>query len=150
MEDRKSINMSFSLEESDLYEGCPYVLEELEAKMKLFLISYLKYGVISRACGTAGIKRKVYETWRKRIKKFDEVFREIDEEFTDKLEEEANRRALEKSDSLLQFLLRARRPEKFNPTVNVDASVGGEGIKLIFTNDELSPEEKKLLTGKEE
>lgn len=145
MTEKQNLNLDLDLTEEDLYKGCKYKPDELEAKMKLFLMGYLKYGVISRACALAGIKRQTFLVWKKNVDKFREVFEIIDQEYTDKLEEEANRRAMEKSDTLLQFLLRARRPEKFNPTYNVRADIETSGVKLVFSDAELSPEEKKKL-----
>jgi hypothetical protein len=142
------LKLKYELTEEDLYHCCNYTVSELEIKTKLFLKAYAKYGVIGKAAEIAGINRGTVKTWRNNIKVFDEAFKEIEETYTDTLELEANRRALEKSDSLLQFLLRARRPDKFNPTQKIDANVETTGIKLVFTEAELNPEEKKILEEK--
>lgn len=131
--------------EKDLYNGGPRDPEKIEKQMQAFLLAYLKYGVQGKAAAQAGTRARVIGTWCQNVPKFEELYREIEEDFTDNLEVEANSRALEKSDTLLQFLLKARRPEKFNPTQNIKATIGGEGIKLVFSDSELSPEEKELL-----
>lgn len=144
----KTLDLGFEIKET--YKSCPFSVSELEAKMKLFLVAYLKYGVISKACEVAGISRKTYKVWLEHYPQFEERFREIELEYTEKLEMEANKRALEKSDRLLEFLLKARNPEKFNPAYKVNATVETSGIKLVFTNDELSEEEKKILLQQDE
>ena len=118
----------------------------LEKQIKIFLMGYVKYGVIGKAAQLAGVKRSKIDVWRRNIPKFDKIFGEMEEEYTDILEQEANRRALEKSDSLLQFMLRARRPEKFNPTQMIKADIGDGGVRIVFSESELSPEEKEILT----
>lgn len=147
MSDELKIRMDFSLEPKHAYPNMQGSLAQVEAKMKLFLVAYMKYGVIGKAAQVAGIDRNTVRVWRERVEAFDEIYSTIEEEYTDVLELEANRRALEKSDSLLQFLLRARRPEKFNPTQNVQATLGDGGIRLVFSEAELSPEERDILGG---
>lgn len=120
-------------------------LKDVENRMKVFLLGYIRYGVIGTACNLAGVKRRHFNDWRKYVPKFKEIFDEMEEQYTDILEQEANRRALEKSDSLLQFMLRARRPEKFNPTQMIKADLGDSGVRIVFSDSELSESEKKLL-----
>lgn len=149
MSDEFKIKLDFTLKEEDAYPNMQGDIATVEARMKVFLKAYMKYGVIGRACQLTGITRNTVKVWRERFEEFKEAFDTIEEEYTDTLELEANRRALEKSDSLLQFLLRARRPEKFNPTQNVQATLGDGGIKIVFSEAELSPEERAMLTGGE-
>ncbi len=145
MGEKRKIDLDFDLDET---MGFNLPLDEVEKRMKIFLLAYLKYGVKTKARNKAGMSHPQLALWLEMCPGFKEKFDEIHEEFVDEMEYEANRRAMEKSDSLLQFLLRANRPEKFNPTYNVRANIESEGgIKLMFREDELNEEEKKLLMG---
>ena len=134
-----------TITEDDLYNGGPRDPKKIEQQMKTFLVYYLQFGVEGKAAAKAGNRSRVLGTWCQNVPQFAELYGEIEEDFTDALEIEANTRALDKSDSLLQFLLKARRPEKFNPTQNIKATIGSEGIKLVFSDSELSEEEKEIL-----
>ena len=71
---------------------------------------------VAAACRAARISRNAYYDWRKDDPDFLARTDEAIEEGTDRLEDEANRRALRTSDTMLIFLLKSRRPEKYRET----------------------------------
>jgi hypothetical protein len=81
-------------------------------------------GSITRACRAANVCRTTFYN----RKSEDEVFRtavaEALEEACDLLEEEARRRAMKCSDTLMIFLLKAHRPEKYRERFDVCSHTG--------------------------
>ncbi len=88
-------------------------------------------GTITHAATKAGINRKTHYNWLESDPEYAARFKEADEEATDNLEREARRRAVEgvdepvfyqgdivghirkMSDTLLIFLLKGAKPEKY-------------------------------------
>ena len=76
-------------------------------------------GIVGWACKQAGINRTTAYGWRKKWKTFADRWEQALEEFGESLEGEAlwrakNRdRAASSSDAMLQFLLRANKPDKY-------------------------------------
>ena len=68
---------------------------------------------VTAAAIAAGARRSAMYGWRAEDPLFAEAWDEAIEEGTDKLEEEARRRALNGSDPLIMFMLKARRPAKY-------------------------------------
>lgn len=123
-------------------------------KRAAFLTSLIETGGnVSRACEAAGIARqRVYE-WRSADADFAAAWDEAVEAGTDELEEEARRRAYEGvdepvfyqgetcgtvrkySDTLLIFLLKGRRPDKYRDSVKHEVG-GADGgpvvIKVVY------------------
>lgn len=77
---------------------------------------------VSAACKAEGIGRTAYYDWVKADPVFAQATTEAIERGTDVLEDVARTRAVKQSDTLLIFLLKARRPEKFKENVNVKHS----------------------------
>ena len=119
-------------------------------------------GNISNACETAKVHADTVWSWRKTDEEFCAEVETVLNESTCVLEDEAVRRAhdgvkkpvyqggmlvgfvQEYSDSLLMFLLRGRRPEKYkNRTSNEHTGPGGDQIRVGNTLDmtKLSTEE---------
>ena len=69
--------------------------------------------MVSEAARAAGIGRRTAYSRRERDENFQTAWDETIEVAVERLEQEAVRRALDGSDQLLMFLLRARRPEKY-------------------------------------
>ena len=117
--------------------------------MKRFLREYVSCGQIGVACDRAGIRRKTHAQWMEKYPRYKELVEEVTERFWDNMELVAFDRAREKSDSLLMFLLKANKPEKYRDSVdaNVNHQNTGPPIQLIFAEGMLNPEEQKLLEG---
>ncbi len=110
--------------------------------MVRFLVEYSKIGNATKAADFAGIGKTTYKRWLTDEPRFRTLFDEARDESADHLEYEAWRRAVrgvdkpvfhqgvevgvikEYSDSLLMFLLRGSRPEKYRD--RVEHTVKGE------------------------
>lgn len=121
-------------------------------------------GNVSRACNAISLTRtRVYE-WRTADPVFAIAWDEAVELGTDELEEEARRRALEGvdepvfyqgeacgmvrkySDTLLIFLLKGRRPEKYRERTEITGKDGGP--IQISKAEELSDDELAAIAGR--
>lgn len=78
------------------------------------LLGYEQTGTITGACQFAGVTRSTWYAWKRKTKKFATAVAEVEQVVADSLEREAFRRAYGGSDSLLIFLLKGMRPEKYN------------------------------------
>ena len=105
-----------------------------------FLRSLARHGVVGRAAKTAGIGRTTAYEWRDEDEAFSRAWDAAVEDGTDKLEREAVRRAAEGtlkpvfqggeqvgeirefSDTLLIFLLKARRPKVYVDRLRAEVS----------------------------
>ena len=85
-----------------------------EGQRKRFLVELAKFGSVRLACNVAGVSRSSVYTWRYEDKDFAFAWDMAEEAATDVLEEEARSRAIEgQSDTMLMFLLKSLRPERF-------------------------------------
>ena len=103
-----------------------------ESRQRAFVEAFLTTANVSHACRAADIDRSTHYHWLKTDAEYAEVFQHAEEEATDALEAEARRRAVEGvsepvgwfqgnpggyvqrySDTLLIFLLKGARPEKY-------------------------------------
>jgi hypothetical protein len=77
-----------------------------------------------------------FRAWRRSDPDFAQDWADAIEEGTDLLEDEAVQRALKKSDPLMMFMLKARRPEKFDKASKLELSGGisVEGSKAKLLN----------------
>ncbi len=100
-------------------------------KKEKFLEAFRQTGNVTEAAEKAGVNRATPYKWRKKDPKFAKAWEEAEQEAADRLEREAWRRAVEGveepvyykgkqidsirkySDTLLIFLLKGNRPEKY-------------------------------------
>lgn len=90
------------------------------------MLAKLRQGYsIASACKAERIGRRTYYDWRNDDPAFATAADDAIEYGTDTLEDEAKRRAvgLHGSDTLLIFLLKARRPEKYAERRHIDLTV---------------------------
>jgi len=74
----------------------------------------LRHGLtVTRACIEAEVAFSTVHSWRTHDPEFKAKWDEAIEQGTDLLQDVATQRALAGSDTLLMFLLRMRRPEKY-------------------------------------
>ena len=98
------------------------------AKAANTILSTLSDGLsIAAACSAAGIGRTMFFEWRRDDPEFAEQCEAAIEQGTDKLEDIARQRAAEGSDTLLIFLLKGRRPDKYRENIrqSIDMDVKG-------------------------
>lgn len=87
-----------------------------------FLRAFETTGTVVQACRAAGIDRRTAYRERQRNEEFALAWADIDEKVTETLERVALQRAIDGSDRLIEFLLRARRPETYRDNVRVEHS----------------------------
>ena len=110
-------------------------------KKRLFLEAYSSCGNITKAAEMAGVCRASHYLWINNDESYKIYFAEAEQEAIDRLEAEARRRALngvaepvfyqgvecgtiqKYSDTLLIFLLKGAKPQKYRDNVVVDANV---------------------------
>lgn len=101
----------------------------------LFIAALGETPNVSRACVLAGIGRRTAYEWREEDPAFAAMWDDALEAACDELEAVARARAVESSDTLLIFLLKAHRPEKYRETTKHEHSgPGGEPIRFDFRN----------------
>ena len=77
------------------------------------LRAYAECGTVAGAARAAGVSRQTFYTWMESDSEFAAALVDCRATLADELEDEAIRRAKKGSDSLLMFLLRAHRPERY-------------------------------------
>jgi len=78
-----------------------------------FLLCLANGDSVKHACEISGIGRKTAYVWRAQDPEFAEAWDEATEAGVERLEDEAYRRALVGSDTLMIFLLKAKRPKVY-------------------------------------
>ena len=112
-------------------------------KKQRFLEAYVDKGTVRAGCLAAGLVRQTIYKWLKRDQPFQKAFDEARADATDKLEEEARRRAVdgtirpvyhqgkmvggyrEHSDTLLIFLLKGAKPDVYRERFEHTGKDGG-------------------------
>jgi hypothetical protein len=89
-------------------------------KAEIFLAALDEGCSIAGACERAVIARSTAYAWRRDDPDFAEAWDSAVETGTDALEDEAVKRAKAGSDTLLIFLLKARRPDKYKDRVSTE------------------------------
>jgi uncharacterized protein YbjQ (UPF0145 family) len=124
----------------------------LKAKQRAFLAVYSEAGNISQAAELANVNRCMHYTWMEKSEVYREAFEEAMEKAADRLEQEARRRAVNGvsepvfykgeqcgtiqrySDTLLIFLLKGVRPEKYRERFGHEITVKMLILCFIFLN----------------
>src|SRR5580765_2108826 len=128
---------------------------------KAFLEAFRKNGNVSESASSIGIDRKLHYRWLDKDQKYFKAFTDAEAEAVDVLEKEARRRGQEGveepvfylgkevgkvrkySDTLLIFLLKGARPEKYRERYEV-AGPGGGPVRILVTyEDSPKPAEPK-------
>lgn len=87
------------------------------------LAKYVEFGTVAAACRAVGIGRTTWYYWRTHDKEFDIAVQEAEETVADDLEQAAIARARQgKSDTLMIFLLKGLRPEKYKDRRELDVT----------------------------
>jgi hypothetical protein len=105
---------------------------------RAFLETLRNCGIVRVACQQAGIARRVAYRAKERDQKFAAEWADALDEACDLLEAIAQQRAKESSDTLLIFLLKAHRPEKYRERHDVRHS--GAVARVQFDWDALAEE----------
>jgi len=129
----------------------PWVSKGLSDNQRAFLVAYGETGNITEACKIAGISNGATHLWRKFDATFIAAFAIAKEAAADRLEQEAWRRAVngtdkpvfykgtkcgnirDYSDTLLIFLLKGIRPDKYRETWQGGVGYAGPvEVNVIF------------------
>ena len=132
-----------------MYNAEPGEVTNYDTKQQMVRVlnEYVRCGVIGVACDRAGVIRNNHTKWLETYPKYKELYETMRERFVDGLEEEAIRRAKEKSDSLMITMLKAHRPEVYGDKSDVNMRMSGQQpITLMFAEGMLSEREKALLS----
>lgn len=111
---------------------CTNIFIETRVKLIKALSLYAKYGTVRKATEKLKMSRKTILHYRNVCPAYNEMWEEAHESYLDSLEEVADERAKIGSDTLLKFLLRAGRKEKYNEINNQ--------INIDNTNNNINPE----------
>lgn len=93
-------------------------------RRQIFLDVLAAGNSISLAAHAAGGTSRNFKRWREEDENFAQDWDDAIEEGTDTLEDAAMTRALTKSDALAMFMLKARRPDKFDRGSKLELSGG--------------------------
>jgi hypothetical protein len=124
-------------------------------KKQAFLAAYSQCGNITRAAEMAEIDRGTHYVWLKDDPEYPALFEAATQEAGDRLEQEARRRAVEGvaepvfyqgeicgtvqrySDTLLIFLLKGAKPEKYaDRAINENINKGDSTLTVVFAQPE--------------
>lgn len=139
-------------------------------KKRAFLAAYAEAGNVKKAAELSDVHRSTHYDWLGADAEYAAAFALADEDAGDNLEAEARRRAVEGvpepvyyqgdvvgtvqkySDTLLIFLLKGTRPEKYADRVRVDQVVRGRAQELAkrygITEEEVLAEAESILSEK--
>jgi hypothetical protein len=138
-------------------------VEVADARKRAYLIDYALCGGVMHACRTAGVSRQSAFIWRNEDEQFQVAEENAFRMYTERLEREALRRAVEGiehgvwykgdlvgqertfSDSLLAALLKANLPEKYGDALRVG---GGEPIRVMNLGLNLDSEQTHAIIDK--
>ena len=109
-----------------------------------FLKAYEETGVIAVACKAAAIGRTAVHNARQADEDFALAMHDAAEAFTDSLEREGYRRAVDGSDRLIEFFLRARKTQTYRDNVKVEHSGSVKHDLGAKTDAELDDLEARL------
>lgn len=113
---------------NDKREWTTWTLARASDKIEVFLSKLRDTANVRLACEAADIPRSTAYMWRDKYATFADAWDDALEEACDRLQAEAWKRALEEeSDRLLMFLLKAHRPDVYNPTIKQHTEITGEG-----------------------
>jgi hypothetical protein len=124
---------------------------QVKQQKEAFLDAFRRTGIISRACEQTAVNRANVYRWQEHDPEFLAAFRIAEVESTEMLEAEALSRAvdgvekvsangtpyIDKSDTLLIFLLKARKPHVYRDRVDVAHSgqVAAGPAQVRYVND---------------
>ncbi len=120
-----------------------YTRVKVVTNMIKFVRSYVETGTFSHASDVSGVGPAERQVYQRYCAAFQRALDEAYELVTEDLEFTAHKRAMEKSDTLLKFLLQARNPAKYRNTSDVNLNAGqGVGVAFTISESMMSPEER--------
>ena len=86
---------------------------------------FQELGTVTAACEGAGVSRQAHYNWLRDDADYKARFQALEDQCAVLLEDEARKRALAGSDTLLIFLLKGARPEKYRERSEVKHDLSG-------------------------
>jgi len=96
-----------------------------KAKKKAALNGYVETGTVTGACRVARISRTTFYEWLEKDSKFAEQYEHAQDQVADLLEEEALTRAYDGDHTLIIFLLKGLKPEKYGDKQTFEHTLKG-------------------------
>jgi len=125
-EDQKRRQSTESADSTEI-AGLSFSEEQRERKKTEFLKWLRVTGRVNRACDIVGIGRRTVYEWKSEDPQFREAWiaakAAARESRVEQLEEAAYERAIKRSDSMLRFMLKAEKPEKYSDNPEVERPV---------------------------
>jgi hypothetical protein len=110
----------------------PYAITH--QKKRAFLLAYAETGNITESAEVAKVSRWSHYAWLREDEQYQGAYARADEVFGDVLEAEARRRALKASDTMLIFLLKGQKREKYGDKVQNEQS-GAVVYRVVYGDD---------------
>lgn len=110
-----------------------------------FLTALGDEGTVFAACHNAGVSRSTAYRARQRDEAFALAWADVESTVTDKLERKAVELALAGDVKLLEFLLKARRPDLYRDSVRSDVKVTVKHTDALVADPKLAEEGRGLL-----
>lgn len=138
--------------------------EAPDTRKRAWLEAFEQEGTVVLACKASGVGRSTVYEWRQSDEAFALAWHDIEEATTEAMEREAYRRAVEGvaeplvsagkhvcdvkkfSDTLLIFMLKARRPERYRDNIKVEHA-GSVNVELIPVAIDRGAQVAQLLAG---
>ena len=98
-------------------------IENGHLKKPAVLAAFKNCANVTQACKSVDICRDTFYRWLREDPDFKAAYQESREQAIEALEDEAVRRAYAGSDTLLIFLLKGARPQKYRDNVHVDGAI---------------------------
>jgi len=112
--------------------------------MEKFIDRMRSSGNVRLSCTAAGIPRSTAYYWRDKFKTFAKAWDDAKADAVDVLDAEAWKRATEgQSDRLIMFLLKAHRPDVYNPAQTIKHEGTGDQGEIEVKQVGLTQEEEK-------
>lgn len=122
-----------------------------QAKKGLFLEAFVAQGTIVHAAREVGIHRDTHYQWMKEDAEYVKAFQAAQEDSVQTLEAEARRRAFAGSDTLLIFILKAARPERYRERIEMHVNLETIAASLVdgsgLSSEEVMAEADRILAG---
>lgn len=103
----------------------------LRLKKQAFITAYQQCATITGAAAAVGVHRSQHYSWLDKDPWYVDQFEHAEQSVVDMLESEAVRRAIAGSDTLLIFLLKGLRPDRYQQRTSVEVKQHTDAGQLV-------------------
>lgn len=110
-------------------------------KKRALLIAFCESGNITQSAAAAECERTIHYYWLQEDPAYAKAFEQAEARFADNLEAEARRRAIQGSDTLMIFLLKGAKPDRYADRSKV--ALGGDAnspLKIVWESPQSAPD----------